>query len=129
MALALMHAIGRDEPTTLVLNVRNRGTLPGLPDDAVVEVPCAVDAAGPRPLPVAPLDGHQLGLVQSVKAVETTAIEAALTGSERLALRALGTHPLVDSVARARAVLDTQLATVPALRAVLVSQAGLRNPH
>ena len=119
MALALMHAIAHDEPATMVLNVRNRGTLPGLDDDAVVEVPCAVDAAGPRPLPAAPLDGHQLGLVQSVKAVETTTIAAALAGSQRLALRALATHPLVDSVTHARAILDTQLARVPALRAVL----------
>ncbi len=129
MALALMHAIAHDEPTTMVLNVRNRGTLPGLDDDAVVEVPCRVDAAGPRPLPAAPLDGHQLGLVQSVKAVEVTTIEAALTGSYPLALRALATHPLVDSVTHARAILDTQLAEVPALRAVLVSQGHVRNPH
>ena len=119
MALALMHAIAHDEPATMVLNVRNRGTLAGLDDDAVVEVPCAVDAAGPRPLPAAPLDGHQLGLVQSVKAVEATTIAAALAGSQRLALRALATHPLVDSVTHARAILDTQLARVPALRAVL----------
>jgi 6-phospho-beta-glucosidase len=124
MALELMRAIAHDEAATLVLNV----TLAGLPDDAVVEVPCAVDAAGPRPLPLAPLDGHQLGLVQSVKAVETTTIEAALTGSQRLALLALATHPLVDSVTRARAILDAQLAAVPALRS-LFSQGGLRKPH
>ena len=82
----------------------------------MVEVPCEVDSAGPRPLPLAPLDGHQLGLVQSVKAVETTTIEAALTGSRRLALRALATHPLVDSVTRARAILDAELADVRAPR-------------
>ena len=128
MALELMRAIAHDEATTLVLNVPNNGTLPGLPDDAVVEVPCAVDAAGPRPLPLAPLEGHQLGLVQSVKAVETTTIEAALTGSQRLALLALATHPLVDSVTRARAILDAQLAAVPALRS-LFSQGGLRKRH
>jgi 6-phospho-beta-glucosidase len=128
MALELMRAIAHDEAATLVLNVANNGTLAGLPDDAVVEVPCAVDADGPRPLPLAPLDGHQLGLVQSVKAVETTTIEAALTGSQRLALLALATHPLVDSVTRARAILDAQLAAVPALRS-LFSQGGLRKRH
>jgi len=128
MALELMRAIAHDEAATLVLNVANNGTLAGLSDDAVVEVPCAVDADGPRPLPLAPLDGHQLGLVQSVKAVETTTIEAALTGSQRLALLALATHPLVDSVTRARAILDAQLAAVPALRS-LFSQGGLRKRH
>ena len=129
MALARMRAIAHDERSTLVLNVPGRGALPGLADDAVVEVPCEVDSAGPRPLPMVPLDGHQLGLVQSVKAVETTTIEAALTGSRRLAIRALATHPLVDSVTSARAILDAELAAVPALRAVLVSQPTLRNPQ
>jgi 6-phospho-beta-glucosidase len=129
MALELMRAIAYDEPATMVLNVAAPGVAPGLADDAVVEVPCTVDAAGPRPLPLAPLDGHQLALVQSVKAVETTTIEAALTGSQRLALRALATHPLVDSVTSARAILDAQLAAVPALRAVLLSQGPLRKQH
>ena len=49
VALALMRAIAHDERTTLILNVRNRGTLPILDDDAVVEVPCVVDADGARP--------------------------------------------------------------------------------
>ena len=44
VALALMRAIARDERTTLILNVRNRGTLSVLDADAVVEVPCLVDA-------------------------------------------------------------------------------------
>jgi 6-phospho-beta-glucosidase len=129
MALELMRAIAYDEPATMVLNVAapDRGPAPapalapGLADDAVVEVPCSVDAAGPRPLPLAPLEGHQLGLVQAVKAVETTTIEAALAGSRRLALRALATHPLVGSVTSARAILAAELAAVPALRAVLGS--------
>lgn len=125
MALALMLAIARDQPTTLVLDVPGRGALPGLDPDAVVEVPCLVDGDGPKPVPTPPLDGHQLGLVQSMLAVEATTIEAALRGSETLALRALGTHPLVDSVTRARAILDAQLAALPALRSVLLSQGPL----
>lgn len=137
MALELMRAIAYDEPATMVLNVAARdgepapgpALAPGLTDDAVVEVPCTVDAAGPRPLPLTPLDGHQLGMVQAVKAVENTTIEAALTGSRRLALRALATHPLVGSVTSARAILDAELAAVPALRAVLLSQGPLRKQH
>lgn len=121
MALELMAAIARDEPARLVLNVRNRATLSALAADDVVEVPCVVDGAGPHPLPVSPLDAHQLGLVQPVKAVEHMTIEAALSGSYELAVRALAAHPLVDSAAAARAVLDEHLAAVPATRAVLTS--------
>ncbi|HEY0000418.1 MAG TPA: 6-phospho-beta-glucosidase [Actinoplanes sp.] len=50
VALALMLAIARNEPTSLILNVRNRGTIPFLDDDAVVEVPCLVDGSGARPV-------------------------------------------------------------------------------
>ncbi|MDN3352040.1 6-phospho-beta-glucosidase [Actinomadura sp. DC4] len=106
VALALMRAIAHDERTTLILNVRNRGALAGLDDDAVVEVPCFVDANGARPLAAAPLADHALGLVTSVKAVERAVLEAATTGSRSAALRALAIHPLVDSVTVARRLLE-----------------------
>ncbi|HET6666596.1 MAG TPA: 6-phospho-beta-glucosidase, partial [Intrasporangium sp.] len=102
VALALMAAIAFDEPATLILNVRNRGTLPGLPDDAVVEVPCLVTGAGPATLPVSPLRGRELGLVQQVKAVDELVIHACRERSAALAIQALASHPLVDSVTVAR---------------------------
>jgi 6-phospho-beta-glucosidase len=106
VALALMGAVARGERTTMILDVRNGRTVPGLPPEAVVEVPCAVDADGPHPLRTRPLDGAQLGLVQQVKAVEALTIEAATTGSRRAALQAFALHPLVDSVTTARELLD-----------------------
>lgn len=102
VALALMAAIARDEPATLILNVRNRGTLPHLPDDAVVEVPCRVSARGPEPLPVSALRGRPLGLVQQVQAVDELVIRAVLEQSDSLAVQAFASHPLVDSVTVAR---------------------------
>src|SRR5690606_6063304 len=62
VALALMRAIARDERTTLILNVRNRGTLAPLDAEAVIEVPCLVDAQGAHPVPVDPLPEHATGL-------------------------------------------------------------------
>lgn len=118
VALALMAAIARDEPAELILNVRNGSTIPGLPEDAVVEVPCRVDASGPRPHPTAPLTGRALGLVQQVKAVDRHVIEAAATGSPVSALRAFAEHPLVDSVTVARDLLRDYRAAIPQLEAV-----------
>jgi 6-phospho-beta-glucosidase len=106
VALALMAAIARNEPCSMILNVRNGSTVPGLPPEAVVEVPCSVDADGPHPLPTLRLSGDQLGLVQQVKAVEQLAIGAARDRSARLALKALALHPLVDSVSTARVLLQ-----------------------
>jgi 6-phospho-beta-glucosidase len=105
VALALMAAIARDEPARLILNVRNRRALPGLPEDAVVEVPCRVDASGPTPLPVSPLSGSALGLAQQVKAVDEFVIQAVGEGSRSLAVQAIALHPLVDSVTVAREVV------------------------
>lgn len=119
IALALMAAISRGEPTTMILNVRNGSALPGLPADSVVEVPCAVDASGVRPLATRPLPGRFLGLLQQVKAVEQTTIEAARTGSARLAVEAFALHPLVDSVTVARDLLDAYRARIPELAAVV----------
>lgn len=118
VALALMTAIARDEPARLVLNVANSGTLAGLDSEAVVEVPCAVDGRGAHPLPSPPLEPHQQGIVTSVKDVERTTIEAAVAGSMPLAVRALGLHPLVDSVTRARAILESQAQQLPELAKV-----------
>jgi 6-phospho-beta-glucosidase len=118
VALAIMAAISRGEPATLILNVRNGSTVPGLPEDAVVEVPCVVDADGPRPLPTSPLEGHPLGLVQQVKAVDRLVIEAATTGSERRAVQAFALHPLVDSVTVARELLRGYRERIPLVDAL-----------
>ncbi|MBB5940367.1 6-phospho-beta-glucosidase [Streptomyces zagrosensis] len=106
VALALMRAIARDERTTLILNVRNRTVVPGLDADAVVEVPCTVDANGAHPLAVGAVAAGQLGLMLSLKEVERSTIEAAASGSHQAALRAIALHPLVDSVNVARRILE-----------------------
>lgn len=102
VALAVMAAIARNERTTMILNVRNQGAVPGLDDDAVVEIPTLLDATGPRPLATSRPDLHQLGLMAQVKAVERLTIRAATEGDRDLAVRAFALHPLVDSVTVAR---------------------------
>ena len=119
VALALMAAIARDEPARLILNVRGGGAVAGLPDDAVVEVPCRVDACGPVPVAVSPLPGHALGLVQQVKAVDELVIRAALEQSRSLAVEALALHPLVDSVTVARQVMSGYEQRLPAFYCAL----------
>ncbi|WP_328646256.1 6-phospho-beta-glucosidase [Amycolatopsis sp. NBC_00348] len=115
VALALMRALAGGERATLILNVRNGSALPGVPADAVVEVPCVVDAEGARPVGAGPLPDHALGLVTAVKAVERATIDAATTGSREAALRAFALHPLVDSVSVARRLLDGYVAAHPEL--------------
>jgi 6-phospho-beta-glucosidase len=115
VALSLMHALALDEEATLILNVRNRGALTDLDEDAVVEIPCVVDAKGARATVIAPLPDHALGLVNAVKSVERAVIEAATTGSRAAALRAFATHPLVDSVSVAQELLTAYQLRIPEL--------------
>ncbi len=115
VALALMRAIARDERTTLILNVRNRHTLSVLDADAVIEVPCLVDANGAHPVAVDPLPGHATGLVCSVKAVEREVLAAAESGSRATAVKAFALHPLVDSVNVARRLVEGYTAVHPGL--------------
>ncbi|MFI6691485.1 6-phospho-beta-glucosidase [Streptomyces sp. NPDC050433] len=115
VALALMRAIARDERTTLILNVRNRGTLTALDSEAVIEVPCLVDANGAHPVAVAPLPDHATGLVCAVKAVEREVLAAAESGSRATAVKAFALHPLVDSVNVARKLVEGYTAVHPGL--------------
>jgi len=115
VAVGLMRAIAAGEPCTMILNVRNGDTLPGLPPGGVVEVPCLLDGAGPRPLATTQPGGAELGLLQQVKAVEQLTIRAAVDRNPDLAVQALALHPLVDSVTVARDLLTAFRRTNPAL--------------
>ncbi len=115
VALSAMTALLTGTPTELILNVRNGGTVPALPVDAVVEVPCRIDASGTHPLPVSTPDLHQLGLMAQLKAVERSTIAAATFGNRQAALRAFTLHPLVDSASVARDLLSAYEMAFPAL--------------
>jgi len=119
VALDLMTALSCGKPTAAIVNVANLGAVPGLPTEAVVEIPCDVDGDGIHRRPVMPLTGHMLGLVQSVKAVEQLTIRAALEHSPNLAWEAFATHPLVGSVSLGRQLLDGYRRRIPGVASAL----------
>lgn len=98
VAVAVMRALSRGDESTIILNVRNDGSIAGIPDDAIVELPARITKQGAHALPTPPPNLHQLGLMQQVKSVERDIIESVMTGDTSLALRAFAQHPLVDSV-------------------------------
>jgi 6-phospho-beta-glucosidase len=93
-----------------VVDVRNQGALPDLPDDAVVEIPARIDRDGAHPLPLGPLAPVLLGLVQQMKAYERLTVAAATSGDRGLALEALLANPLVRDYQVAAPLLDALLA-------------------
>ncbi len=104
-AAALVASLHAGTEDVQVVNVRNGGAIPNLPDDAVVEVAATVDRDGAHPLPVGPLAPDMLGLVEHAKAYELLAAEAAVTGDRDIALKALMTNPLVGDYERAGPML------------------------
>ncbi|MFJ8508766.1 6-phospho-beta-glucosidase [Streptomyces avermitilis] len=93
-----------------VVNAYNKGTLPFLPDDAVIEVQAAVGPHGPAPLPVPPVDPLYAGLMANVTAYEDLALQAALRGGRERVFRALLAHPLIGQYAYADALTDRLIA-------------------
>ena len=108
-AAALVASLHAGTGDLQVVDVRNDGTLPGLPDDAVVEVPARIDSAGAHPLPLAPLAPELLGLVQQAKAYEVLAVQAAVRGDRNVALKALLANPLVGEYRVAAPLLEALL--------------------
>jgi 6-phospho-beta-glucosidase len=92
------------------VNVRNNGTLPFLPDQAVIEVSARAGEQGPAPLPVSPLAPDQAGLIAHVWAYEELALDAALRGGRERVYRALLAHPLIGQHEYADALADKLLA-------------------
>jgi 6-phospho-beta-glucosidase len=92
------------------VNVRNAGTCAFLPDEAVIEVPAVIGAAGPEPVPVAPLHPLMRGLVGHVSAYEELAVEAALRGGRARVAAALLAHPLVGQYDLAGQLADRLIA-------------------
>ncbi|BDM67250.1 6-phospho-beta-glucosidase [Streptomyces nigrescens] len=109
-AVALTSSLLADTGDTQVVNARNNGTLPFLPDDAVIEVPATVDATGATPLPVRPLEPLYAGLIAHVTAYEQLALDAALHGGRDRVFAALLSHPLIGQIDHADRLTDLLIA-------------------
>jgi 6-phospho-beta-glucosidase len=108
-AVGLVASLTGGDGAVHEVDLRNGGTLAGLQDDDVVEVPARVTREGPEPLPQAPLAPELLGLVQHVAAYERLAAEAAVTRDPRTARMALLAHPLIGQLEQVDALVESLL--------------------
>lgn len=102
--------VGNDAGAVHAVNVRNAGTLPNLPDEAVIEVSCRVGPDGATPLKTLPLAPDLAGLVSHVSGYEELAVEAAIKGGADRVFRALLAHPLIGQTDQARLLTDRLIA-------------------
>lgn len=104
LAVSLVEAIANDTSAVHIVDCRNGGALPDLPEDVAVEIPAVINRQGAHAVTAGHMPFSVRGLVQHVKSYEELTIEAAVTGSERAALLALNANPLVPSFEAAKAL-------------------------
>jgi 6-phospho-beta-glucosidase len=109
-AVALLVSLLTDAGDRQVVNVRNDGTLPFLPDEAVIEVPAAIGSSGATPVPVAPLSPLMRGIVAHMSAYEDLALDAALRGGRDRVAMAMLAHPLIGQYDKADKLADRLIA-------------------
>jgi 6-phospho-beta-glucosidase len=108
-AIQLVRSLETGSGDVQVVDIRNNGTIAGLQDDDVVEVPAAITSTGAEALAQQPLNPELLGLVQHVSAYERLAKEAAVAGDVKLARKALMANPLVREYGLSGELLERHL--------------------
>ncbi len=95
IALEVMTALCGTAFRRIVVNVQNAGSIPEIDRGDIVEVPCLIGRDSITPEPCGELPEAVRGLVLAYKAYERAAIEAALSGSELLARKAMLLNPAI----------------------------------
>lgn len=107
--LSILHAMQNDTRELFAVNLPNRGALPNLPADAVLELPAVATATGLRPIVIPDFSDPLAAIIaRKLAAVELT-VEAALRGDRALFVEALLADGAVTDVNIARKLADELL--------------------
>ncbi len=102
LAVPIMEALARGVSRTLeAVNIPNRGAIPNLPGDMVVELPANADAAGLRPCQMDPLPEGIAALLRTQASIHKLLVEAFDEQSRNKLIQAMLLDPTVDSYRRA----------------------------
>lgn len=102
----IIASIRQDSARVFSANLPNRGQIPNLPADAVVEGPSVADGGGLHPIQQAPLNAAMAGTLASRWQWVETTVEAALEGNREKLVQALFLDGAVDSVTTAWRLAD-----------------------
>jgi alpha-galactosidase len=108
--LEIIAAIRTERGTVYSANLPNRGQVPNLPPEAVVEGPAIADGAGLRAIQQPPLPTAIAGTLATRYLWVETVVEAALEGSREKFIQALVLDGAVDSLDTATRLADDLLA-------------------
>ena len=108
-ACECISAIYNDKGAHMVVSTQNKGAVPCLDPDSIVEVSSIISSRGAEPIAWGKLGPAERGWLQLMKAMEECTIAAAFSGDYGMALEAFTLNPLVQSGADAKMVLDELL--------------------
>jgi alpha-galactosidase len=110
LAVPIMEALACGVPRVLeAVNIPNRGSIPNLPDDMIVEAPASADAAGLRAHEMDPLPEGIAALLRTQASIHRLLVEAFAEQSKDKLLQALLLDPTVDSYRRAVACVEEMM--------------------
>ncbi len=102
-------AIKNDTKARFLVITENRGTIPNMPYDAMVEVPAYIGKNGPEVIARAPIPLFQQGLMMQQVNSEKLIVEACVENSYEKALQAFTLNKTVPSMRVAKAILDDMI--------------------
>ena len=107
--LSILRAMRYDTRELFAVNVPNRGAVPNLPAEAVLELPAVATATGLRPIAIPDFSDPLAAIVaRKLAAIELT-VEAALRGDRALFVEALLADGMVTDADVARKMADELL--------------------
>lgn len=102
-------ALKNDTKARFLVITENRGALPNMPHDAMVEVPAYVGKNGPEVIAQDPIPLFQQGLMMQQLNCEKLLVEGCIEGSYEKVLQAFTLNKTVPSMNVAKAVLDEMI--------------------
>jgi len=111
LAVPIMESMVLDQPCEMAaVNVPNRGAIPNLPPDTVVEIPARCDAKGLHNLNMAPLPEPLAALMRTQTSISQLLVEAYAEKSKPKLLQAILLDPTVNSYRQAVLMMNEMLA-------------------
>jgi alpha-galactosidase len=108
--IEIIDSIRRDAGRVYSANLPNRGQVPNMPAEAVLESPAVADGGGVRAITLPPLPAGLVGTLATRLAWVETVVEAALEGSREKFVQALLLDGSVETIRHAERLADDLLA-------------------
>jgi alpha-galactosidase len=113
--VSIIDAIANDRPAVFQVNIPNKGSIPSLADDVVVEIPGLVSAAGIQGLHMGDLPVGAMCHVQERVVQMERSLAAYLNADRRLLFEAVLANPWTRTIEQAQGLFD-ELMAMPANR-------------